>query len=249
MMRICHMTSAHPWNDVRIFLKECQSLAAAGYEVYLVAEGVDREEVGVHVIGCGAKPAGRRERMGRFAEVVYEKARALDCDSYHFHDPELLPYGLKLKREGKKVIFDSHEDVPSQIMSKYWIPKPFRWIVSKLYQMYESYAVARFDAVVAATPAIAEKFRGRAKNVVVVNNYPKLDDIVFQTKSFSERPANICYAGGLDEIRGGVVMVEAMKDIDNVQLVLAGACDDKIKNIISGGEECQIHRESGAERN
>lgn len=234
MKKICHFISAHDWNDDRVFLKECQSLAKNGHEVYLVAEGLSREIEGVHVVGCGDKPTGRKARILDFAKVVYDKARELDCDVYHFHDPELLPYGIKLKKAGKKVIFDSHEDVPAQIMSKYWIPAPLRWIVSKMYKSYESYAVAKFDAVVAATPTIAEKFHDRAKRIVVINNYPRLDDIVFQTKAFNERPANICYAGGLDEIRGGLVMVEAMDGIDDIQLVLAGTCDENFKDVLFG---------------
>ena len=32
MIRVCHMTSAHPAEDVRIFQKECVSLAKAGYD-------------------------------------------------------------------------------------------------------------------------------------------------------------------------------------------------------------------------
>lgn len=246
MKKICHFISAHDWNDDRVFLKECQSLAKNGYEVYLVAEGVSREIEGVHVVGCGDKPTGRKARILDFAKIVYEKAKSLDCDVYHFHDPELLPYGIKLKKAGKKVIFDSHEDVPAQIMSKYWIPAPLRWIVSKMYKSYESYAVAKFDAVVAATPAIAEKFHGRAKSIVVINNYPRLDDIVFQTKPFYERPANICYAGGLDEIRGGLVMVEAMDGVDDVQLVLAGSCDDNIKNLALKNRMLDVHDKEGS---
>ena len=235
LVKVCHMTSAHVWNDVRIFMKMCHSLREAGYDVYLVAAGETREIDGIHVAGCGEKPVGRKARMGGFARKIYETARDLDCDIYHFHDPELLPYGLKLKKAGKKVIFDSHEDVPEQIMSKYWIPAPLRWIVSKLYKAYESYAVSKLDVVVAATSTIAGKFSSRAKNVVVINNYPRLDDIVFQTKPFEERGNNVCYAGGLSEIRGGRFMVEAVNELDNVQLVLAGSCDDVIKQVISEG--------------
>lgn len=233
MIKVCHFTSAHNWNDDRVFLKECQSLSASGYDVYLVAAGETCDANNVHIIGCGEKPEGRRARMGGFARKVYETARDLDCDIYHFHDPELLPYGIKLKQVGKKVIFDSHEDVPEQIMSKYWIPAPLRWIVSKLYKAYESYAVSKFDAVVTATPAIAEKFFGRTRNAVVINNYPKLDDIVFQTKPFEERSATICYAGGLDEIRGGKIMVDAVKKLDDIRLVLAGSCDESIKTLFA----------------
>ena len=232
-MRICHFTSVHDWNDDRIFLKECQSLVKAGHEVYIVAEGIDCDVAGVHVIGCGEKPLGRRARMGDFARLVYEKACDLDCAVYHFHDPELLPYGMKLKEKGKIVIFDSHEDVPGQIMSKEWIPVPLRWIISRLYRMYESYAVRKFDAVVTATPYIATLFKNRAKKVVVINNYPKLDDIVFQKKPFKEREAIVCYAGGISEIRGEKIMIEAMRGIPNAKLVLAGPCEEE-KGISTG---------------
>ena len=137
--------------------------------------------------------------MIHFSKRIYQEAMALDCDIYHLHDPELLPYALKLKRKGKKVIFDSHEDVPAQILDKPWLPKPLRRIVSRLYKRYETHVVKKLDAVVAATPHIGQKFAGRAKKVVVVNNYPKLDDIVFQEVPFKDRDRIVCYAGGLDE--------------------------------------------------
>ena len=77
--------------------------------------------------------------MSKFAKMVYLKAKALDCDVYHFHDPELLPYGIKLKKAGKKVIFDSHEDVSAQIKDKPWIPKIIRGLVSSIYKAYETH--------------------------------------------------------------------------------------------------------------
>lgn len=44
MIKVCHMTSAHGEEDVRIFHKECVSLAKAGYDTYLVERGESRRE-------------------------------------------------------------------------------------------------------------------------------------------------------------------------------------------------------------
>jgi len=37
--KICHITSVHPIEDVRIYTKECSSLAANGFDVTLIACG------------------------------------------------------------------------------------------------------------------------------------------------------------------------------------------------------------------
>ena len=220
MIKVCHMTSAHGAEDVRIFHKECVSLAKVGYDVYLVERGESYEKNGVHIVGVGEIPAGRIKRMTKGAKTVYQKALEIDADIYHFHDPELLPYGLKLKSKGKKVIFDSHEDVPAQIMDKVWIPVPFRRLVSGLYARYELYAVRRLDAV-SAVRKVAYRFQNKVNHMEIIENYPRLDDIQFHDTRFSQREPIICYAGGISKARGEDVMIEAMRDLDSV-LIIAG---------------------------
>ena len=220
-MKICHFTSVHNRKDVRICIKECMTLRDAGNEVYIVSKGnEDFVEDGITFVSCG-NPKGRIQRFLSFSKKVYKKALELDCDVYHFHDPELLKYGVKLKKKGKKVIFDSHEDVPAQILDKTWIPRFLRKTVSKVYRKKETKYVRKIDAVVTATPYIEDKFKNRAKKVVTVNNYPKLDDVEFQTNSFFDREDIVCYAGGVSVQRGERIMVDAIKDID-ATLLIAG---------------------------
>lgn len=218
--RVCHFTSAHDAHDDRIYLKECISLKNAGYDVCLAAKGESALDEGIKIIGCGM-PGNRFDRMFLFSRKIYKKALETDADIYHFHDPELLPYAVRLKRKGRKVIFDSHEDVPAQILDKEWIPFFLRRIISLLYKTYESYAVKKIDAVIAATSHIAEQFKDRAEKVEVINNYPKLDDIIFHDTPFEQREPIVCYAGGISEQRGERIMVEAVKGLD-VTLILAG---------------------------
>ncbi len=222
MLKVCHMTSVHNSHDDRVFYKECRSLAANGYETYLVASGISREENGVHVIGLGNAPKSRSKRMMSFTKAVYKKALELDCDIYHFHDPELLPYGKKLKKQGKKVIFDSHENTAIQIAEKDYIPKPIRRIVSSIYRMYETSVTRQIDAVI--VPCTFDRkniFEGRAKKTVYISNYPKDALFSLQYDLTIERTYDFCYVGGLTYDRGIVHLVKAAGS-GNLSLLLVG---------------------------
>ena len=95
-VRVCHFTSIHPAGDTRIFVKECTSLAKAGYEVFLVAVNVKEQLInGVQVVNVNAPESGRINRMLFTTKKVYEKALELNADIYHFHDPELILTGFR----------------------------------------------------------------------------------------------------------------------------------------------------------
>ena len=63
--RVAHISSAHQRNDIRIFVKECSSLARAGYDVRLYVGDDNGEAVvnGVNIHDVGASAPGRFRRM------------------------------------------------------------------------------------------------------------------------------------------------------------------------------------------
>lgn len=220
-IRICHITTVHPRYDVRIFHKECRSLDA-DYEVHLIVADGKGDEVaeGIHLHDIG-KPSGRRERMSKFSKLAYQKAIGIDADLYHFHDSELLPTGKKLAGRGKLVVYDSHEDLPRQILTKPWIPKILRGVVSAVTEKVENYFVRRMTAVIAATPHIQDRFRKVTKRPVgCVCNYPILDEIT-ACGDWNSKSRFVCYVGGIFVERGIREMVQAA-DKSAVDLKLAG---------------------------
>lgn len=223
-MKIAHLTSAHPRHDVRIFFKECRSLAKAGHEVHLVvADGKGsevRDQVSFHDVGSNPR---RFKRMLTTPRKIYKKAVELDAELYHLHDPELLPIGYKLKKAGKKVIFDSHEDVPLQILGKPYLNRVSKQLISKSFAFYESWVCAKLDAIVAATPFINEKFAAINQLSVAVNNFPMLDELSMINIQWSEKKNQACYIGSIDKNRGVVEIVDAIQYVSgDTNLALAG---------------------------
>lgn len=222
-MKIAHLTSAHPRNDVRIFLKECRSLARIGHDVTLVvADGLGARQVdGVKILDVGAS-TGRFSRMLRARQRVLNAALELRADVYHLHDPELLTLCAPLARRGYRVLFDAHEDVPKQILSKHYLPAPLRKLIAWGYARYERHVCARIDGVITATPTIREKFLKFMPNTVAVNNYPLLGELE-PPHEVQRREGEICYVGGIASIRGIREIVEAIGLCQQpVQLHLVG---------------------------
>ncbi len=249
MKRVIHVTTVHPRDDIRIFRKECVSLARAGYEVIqVVSDGHGPAVVdGVRIVDIGARPKGRMARMlrqGRSAlAAVRRELAAPDAASLgaappsgppalvHIHDPELLPLAATLAREGVPVVYDAHEDVPRQILTKQWLPAVLRPAVSCTFERYENWQVATLAAVSGATPHIAARFKPVARRSVAVCNYPFLDELAPPLEPTNgafgaTRERAVCYVGGLMRTRGLLHMVQAVALVPGLRLILCGAFED-----------------------
>ena len=205
------LTTVHSPFDTRIFHKQARTLAKAGYGVTLVAPHDKNETVdGVRII---ALPRPRN----RFARIFGHTWRALRvatrqrADVYHFHDPELLLAGVLLRLLTRaKVIYDVHEDVPQQILSKTWLPRGVRKPTSFLFSLLEKTTSRCCHAVVPATEGIAEHFRHR--ELSVIHNFPDLK--LIDESEPAERngeETSVVYIGGITWLRGATEMLDALR--------------------------------------
>jgi glycosyltransferase involved in cell wall biosynthesis len=177
---------------------------------------------GVNILDVGAVKGGRLRRMTASANAVYKRARALGSDLYHLHDPELLPIGLKLKRAGHKVIFDSHEDYPADILTKAYLKPGLRRLVSSGFSAFERYACPKLDYIVAATPVIRVKFERLGCAAVDINNFPMLEEFD-EGVPWELKRTHACYVGAMTSIRGVPELIDAMALTDaSITLSLVG---------------------------
>lgn len=240
-MRVCHITSVHNQYDSRILHKECKSIAEAGHEVFLLVLNGQTERVeGVQIVGVPFTNKGRVTRILKAGKALLKEAIILNADIYHLHDPELLRIASKLKKKSLgKVIYDSHEDLPKQVLDKHWIPKIIRKIVSKFVHNYEHRVTRRIDGVISVTEKICNRFKEANKNVTLVANYPVIAEFDKYTTSIAKRKNTICYVGGLSPTRGIKELVEALPKT-NATLILAG-------KFVTSGFESEIKALKGWE--
>lgn len=230
-MKVYHITSVHNRYDDRIFKKECISLVQAGYDVSLIVCDGFADEVceGVKIINVGNYNKTSRLKRVRIApKAIYKQLLdSRNISVVHFHDPELLFLGRKLAKKGIKVIYDSHENVPKQILSKPYIPFWARKIISNYVYKLELSITKCFFAVVTVTDEIKNKFLSANKNSILVRNFPILK--AFSEPVFSKKDPIFIYAGGLTIIRGAKEMVKA-SSITGIEIQVYGPVDSDVIN-------------------
>lgn len=237
-IRIVHITSPHSRTDTRIFLKEVICLQQEGFDVsFIVADGLGNElRNGIKIYDVGSEPS-RIRRLLNLPSRIFAKSLELDAKIYHLHDPELIPLGLKLKKLGRIVIFDAHEDLPKQILSKPYLGRFSKYLLSTVSGIYEKWACRKFDAVVAATPHIRDKFISYGAKSIDVNNYPLMDELFIDDIDWSLKKNQVCYIGGLEFKRGIQQIVQATELVtSNTKLVIGGGFSDKNFELLMNSE-------------
>jgi len=238
-MKVCILTSVHPPFDTRIFHRQAKSLLKAGYDVTLIAQHDKDETVDGVIILALPKPKNRFWRMlgtWRAFKLALKQRAAI----YHFHDPELIPIAVLLKLFANgKVIYDVHENVKRDILSKSWLPRTARGPLSLMYQLTEKLGFPFIDEIIIAEDSYIENYR-KQNNILALRNYPMLSFIKESSEVKNSRPT-LVYVGGISEARGVWELVESMRLLkpkyENILLTLVGpvypaSLEEKIRKLL-----------------
>ncbi|MBN2513662.1 MAG: glycosyltransferase [Sedimentisphaerales bacterium] len=232
--RICHISTVHPDNDVRILYRECSGLAEAGYKICLIIPSDSKRQINNVEILPLPHIKNRLFRMMILPWLACWKALRFSPSLCHYHDPELMPMGFVLRWVfQKKVVYDIHEAVHRQIMSKAWIPRSMRSFAATLYRLTERVLTVGQVLIVANEKSVDDYQR----RVYRVQNYPCFaasgQSTVAMEKIENSKPL-LVYVGGVSEIRGSFVYLDLAADLAaaglNFEMALIGQYDASIGN-------------------
>ena len=231
MIIISHITSIHYRYDTRIYHKMCKSLSNNDkYKVYLCVYDGSGDEIKDNINILDLK----KYNFNRKINVIYRLYVYLKhcinnyASIYHLHDPELIILGYCLKLCGRNVVFDSHEDVPLNILTKKYLPFYCKVPICMVYVLMQNVIFPKFNGLIAATPFIRSKLSKININTEVVNNFPIIKELNNHNNKRCGNDISFCYVGVIDECRGINEMVAAMANIKNkeCQLLLGGKFTD-----------------------
>ncbi len=152
-MRVCHVSSAHFLEGGRIFNRACKGLVKEGHSVTLIINP-NEEFMGTKIIdGVKVIPLKRRKGRMRRIQAAYEAYRLCleqEADIFHFHDPDLIPFMLKLRKRGNHVVFDSHEHF-SEVLKLRFADKNWGKMLGAIYHLCQKKAVSRLSGLIGVT--------------------------------------------------------------------------------------------------
>jgi glycosyltransferase involved in cell wall biosynthesis len=231
MNKVCHIISGYYRIDARVFQRQCKSLLKYGFEVSVLTNDGEPEEIieGIKFYSCELTYNTRIKTMLNATKQFIKKAQEIDADVYQLHSPELFNLGLKLKKLGKIVIYDAHEDLPRHIQEKEWLPKYFRKPVSYFVEMYMDFVLKRYDYIITPHSHVVESLKHKIKNIELIANFPLVKQLNnFSFEEYLKRDNIICYTGTVYPYSNQELLVSVLKSFDNLKYDIAGFIDNNL---------------------
>lgn len=244
-IKICFIADKHDLFDDRIYWKMAAPLSELGYDVHYLLIG-DRDEAGetsegvkYQMLKLKTFSANRyfnflvkRLNPNNNYSKLFEQAKILEADIYHFHDLWINRIGVKLKNLKHKpvVFYDAREPYAEDYISyikplfglKFFI-KSFAFYADR----WEKNRSKAYDLVIANEETVQKQFAkiiGNKKAKVLYNYSDALDD--FHDLSYEKKKYDLIYCGAISELRGAYLILEgllqAKRKLPKIQLLFLG---------------------------
>lgn len=244
-LKICFIADKHDLYDDRIYWKMAVPLHGLGYEVHYLLIG-EKDEIGETKEGIRFQMFRlktfstnrylnfllKRLNPNNNYSKLFEEARRIEADIYHFHDLWINRIGGKLKalKHRPVVVYDAREPYAEDYVS-YIRPWPgfkiFIRIFAILVDTWEKRKSKAYDLVIANEEIVQKKFAkiiGEEKAKVLYNFSDALED--FQDFGADEKEYDLIYSGAITKLRGAFLILEglvkAKQELPNIKLVFLG---------------------------
>jgi len=227
-MRICHVISGYFRKDARVFQRQCLSLKRAGYDVSILTNDGEPDEIleGIPVRSCRLHWPQRWKVLLAAKRQFMPEVLQLNADVYQLHSPELLPLVPLLKRLGKAVVYDAHEDLPRHLLEKEWVPAAFRRPLAFVAERYLRRTLRRVDDVISPHSHVVSHLQRTVGKGTLVANFPIVHPLPTGSETeFASRPPAICYTGTVYAYSNQEATLDAIADFPEVRYRVAGYID------------------------
>jgi glycosyltransferase involved in cell wall biosynthesis len=215
-----------------IVIRQGVSLVNNGHKVTYIVSDTEPDEYlkGINIISTGYKPKSRLRRMLFSKRHIWTKVKNIDADVFQISEPELLPLGLRLKRNGKKVVFNLREYYPIMVLGKHYLPTYVRKMLSSALEKYMRFSLAKYDATISCMPEINEFIKSRLNKCKVFEdaaNFPVVDrNFTLSFDEYKQRGDVVSYIGTIYSISRQEVVFDALAHLPKIHYLLAGVIND-----------------------
>ena len=218
--KVCLVSTTHSLTDGRIFYRESTTLSKE-YNTTVIGKG-DSDRVRflantrlVYLSAPRARIFHAALVMKAFVMILREKPSIIQC-----HEPDTLALArlVRFLSGGRiKVVYDVHEHYPSLWSTRKFLPKTLQALLARSIDVFERSLSGGADAVLAVSDSVGRRFHHAKSGPFIIPNYPwrsaYQDSTYVRQKATQESAPVVLYAGSVDEKRGIVQFILALKHV------------------------------------
>ncbi|MFV0501423.1 MAG: glycosyltransferase [Bacteroidales bacterium] len=228
--KFCYISAFHRDNNEIVLYRQSKTLIENNFEVFYVVSDNKSEEIieGVQFKPSGFNPKGYLKRIFFAPYLAYRKAISIDADIYQTSSVDFIFIMLLIKLKNKKIIFHLDEAHPFTININPTIPKFFKKLMILLISQWMKYSLKLFNAVFTISDDIKEYLiKWGVRKVYLLGNFPTVNyNYSLTYEDYIRRDNRIIYFGLIYKLSRQEVFLEAIKEIDDVDYLIAGLFND-----------------------